>query len=173
MARLVVVGGWIASGKSTVARALGEWLGAPVLGADALRRELAGAGARDAQLPGFSERLYPELLARAGAALAAGGSAVLDGAFRSRRQRAEARALAARYGAAFRFVECRAPRATCRERLSRRGPAEEVRGWLALFEHFLEHEWQPVEELPAQEHLALDTTRPLEETLARLRCWLE
>jgi uncharacterized protein len=169
MLQLVVVGGWIASGKSSVARAAGARLLAPVLEADALRAELEAAGSAEAQLPGFSETLYPELLARAEPLLAAGRSVVLDGTFRARALRAAARELALRHGAAFRFVECRAPRETCRARLAARGDPAEVRGWLSLFDHFVAAEWEPVCELSPREHLVLDTSGDLEETLASLR----
>ena len=164
--RLVAVGGWIASGKSTVARAAAEAIGGELLVADALRARLAAEGTRAAQWPGFSETLYPELLARAEALLATGRSVVLDGTFRTRARRADARALAARRGAGFLFVECRAPRALCRDRLSER---EEARGWLALFDHFVAHEWEPVTELAEAECLVLDTGCALADTLAQLR----
>jgi predicted kinase len=172
MLQLVVVGGWIASGKSSVARAAGAWLRAPVLEADALRAELEAAGCAEARLPGFSETLYPELLARAEPLLAAGRSVVLDGTFRARAQRVAARELALRHGAAFRFVECRAPREICRSRLGARGDPEQVRGWLSLFDHFVASEWEPVRELAPREHRVLDTSRELEESLGALRSWL-
>ncbi len=94
---------------------------------------------------------------------------VLDGTFRSRARRAEARALAARVGAELLFVECRAPRDVCRQRLARRGGGERARGWLALFDHFLAHEWEPPDELSAPVRLVLDTARPLADSLAELR----
>lgn len=156
---LVAVGGLIASGKSSVARRLAAQLGAELLCADEIRADLAERGAPDALLPGFSRRLYPELLARARAVLADGGSVVLDGTFRSRALRAAARNLARECGVPFRFVECRAGHAACRERLRRRERAQGRPGWLALFEHFLEL-WEAVDELPAEEHLMVDTSGP-------------
>ena len=167
--RLVVVGGWIASGKSTAARVVAAATGGELLVADELRAKLATEGAREARLPGFSETLYPELLTRAEALLAAGRSVVLDGTFRTRAWRAAARALATRRGARFLFVECRSPRAACLERLARR---KEASGWVALFEHFVAHEWEPVTELSGAECLVLDTDRLRADTLAQLRSWL-
>jgi hypothetical protein len=118
---LVVVGGWIASGKSTLARAAAEATGAELLVADDLCAQLAVEGAGLARWSGFSDTLYRDLLARAEARLAEGRAVVLDGILRSRAWRAAARALPRRHGAACLFVECRAPLALCRERLSRRG----------------------------------------------------
>ena len=168
--QLVVVGGVIASGKSTVAEALAARLGARLLVADDLRDEIAETGLRpEARLPGFWKELYPRLLRRADRSLARGDSVVLDGTFPSRRLRAEARALARRRGVAFRFVECRADPAVCRARLSRRGGEAEVAGWHELFDHFVSERWEPVDELPPDEHRVVDTTRPPEAALANLR----
>ena len=168
---LVVVGGLIASGKTTIARALAARLGAVRLGADELRREYAEAGDREAQLPGFSDTVYPELLRRAGEQLEAGSCVVLDGTFRSRELRAAARALAARHGVPFRLVECRASPALCRSRLAERG-ADVADGWRALFDHFLEHLWEPVDELPPHEHRSVDTGQPPASVLRSLEDWL-
>jgi len=153
----VAVGGLIASGKSSVARRLAAQLGAELLCADEIREDLFARGARDAFVPGFSRRLYPELLQRARVVLAEGGSVVLDATFRTRELRAAARGLARECRVPFRFVECRAGHAACRERLRQR--AEGRPGWLAIFEHFLGL-WEPVDELPSEEHVVADTSGP-------------
>jgi predicted kinase len=164
--RLVAVGGWIASGKSTAARVVAQALGAELLVADELRAKAANDGNGEARLPGFSENLYPELLARADELLAAGRSVVLDATFRRRTWRAAARELAARRGARFLFVECRSPREACLTRLTRRKNPD---GWVALFDHFVAHEWEPVTELSGTECLVLETDRLKADTLSELR----
>ncbi len=164
--RLVAVGGWIASGKSTAARVVAETIGAELLVADELRAKAASDGNGAARLPGFSDALYPELLARAEELLAAGRSVVLDATFRRRAWRADARALAERRGARFLFVECRSPREACLTRLGRR---KDPGGWVELFDHFVAHEWEPVSELPGAECLVLDTDRLKTDTLSELR----
>jgi predicted kinase len=136
--------------------------------ADEIRGELAESHPDDSLRSGFSETVYAELFAHAEQALAAGRSVVLDGTFRSRRLRAQARAIASRCGASFRFVECRAEPELCRERLRCRANAA---GWLAIFEHFLPL-WEPPDELADDERAVLDTSRtaPLDfvESLLRL-----
>jgi predicted kinase len=164
---LVVVGGLIASGKTTLAARLGEILRARVVSADAVREALYASGKQEAVLPGFSEQLYPELLRRAGAELEAGRTVVLDATFRSRRLRTAARELALDHGAAFRFVECRVDPAVCRERLRRREQEGGERGWIEMFEHFLAL-WEPVDELVAEEHRVVDTSGPLAQSLRSL-----
>lgn len=153
---LIVVGGWMASGKSSLAAALASRIGAKLLCADAVRRELHDAGREDAYVPGFSATLYPELLRRAEEELRAGGRVVVEGSFRARSMRDSARRLAARVGVPFRFVECRVRPEICRARLRRREHETGATGWLQMFEAFLTL-WEPPDELPPEQHIALET----------------
>ena len=153
---LVTVGGWIASGKSTVARARADALAAELFVADEIRADYASGGRREAFAPGFSAVVYKDMLENARGALAGGRPVVLDGTFRSRDLRDEARRLARSSGAAFRFVECRAGEAVCRARLREREAAGSP-GWLAMFDHFLTL-WEAPDEIPADEHEVVDTS---------------
>ena len=171
-AALVVVGGLVASGKSTVARRLAEELGAALLCADELREAFHRAGRTDAYVPGFSLRVYQEIMRRARAELERGRPVVMDGTFRSRRLRTEARAMARERALPFRFVECRAGREVCRARLRQREAESGERGWTELFEHFLPL-WEPVEEIPEPEHVVLDTSGPLQLASTRTLLHLE
>lgn len=153
---LVAVGGLVASGKSTVSRALAAELGAVRIEADELRAGFERAGVREALVPGFSDVVYRSMFEEAEKALADGRRVVLDGTFRSRERRARARELAQRHDAAFRFVECCADENVIRQRL---GEREDPEGWLAMFDHFLPL-WEPVDELPEHELHRLDTSRP-------------
>ncbi len=153
---LVTVAGWIASGKSTVARGLAAHLSAELVVADEIRAEHAAGGQPEAYAPGFSAVVYDELFARARGALDEGHSVVLDATFRDRDLRARARRLAAECGASFRFVECRAGEEVCRARLREREMAG-APGWLAMFEHFLPL-WEDPDEIPAAEREVVDTS---------------
>ncbi len=155
-AALVAVGGLVASGKSTVSRALAERLSAVRIEADEVRAAFERAGEHEAFVPGFSDVVYEQMFADADKALGEGRRVVLDGTFRSRERRAHARELAGRHGAAFRFVECRADEAVIRQRLAER---DDPKGWLAMFEHFLTI-WEPVDELHDDELFRLDTSQP-------------
>jgi aminoglycoside phosphotransferase family enzyme/predicted kinase len=174
---LYAVGGGIASGKSTIAETLGELISAPVVDADRTRKQLAGVGATtplsDAAFAGHyapeqSERVYAELLRRAEVVLRSKRPVVVEASFRDRQQRLLVRGLAERLGVPFLFVECTAPPDVCRQRLAERAKGPSVSdGRSAIFDAFLAS-WQPVEELPADSHLQLDTTGPLPQTLERL-----
>jgi aminoglycoside phosphotransferase family enzyme/predicted kinase len=154
---LVCVGGVIASGKSTVAAAVAGALGAPVVEADRTRKQMLGvapetrlddpawSGAYDLA---FTERVYAEVLRRAGAVLASGRPVVVDASFRSAEQRAAARRMARERGVPIRFVECVAPADVCRARLARRASEGGISdGRLAIFDAFVAR-FAPFTELP-------------------------
>ena len=173
---LVCVGGLIASGKSTVSEALAEELSCPVIDADRTRKHMLGFGDEqrlsEAAWKGAygldtTRRVYAELLRRAAVVLGSGRSVVIDASFRSRRERERARALAQSLGMSFRFVECRAPVDECRRRLALRkgGPSDAT---TEIFDDFVAR-YETVEEIPPSQHVAIDTTRPLDRSLRELR----
>jgi predicted kinase len=77
------------------------------------------------------------------------------------------RSLAREIGIPFAFVECRADAETCRERLRnrKRGVSD---GRLEIFDDFV-RTWEPVTELSAAEHIVVDTTFPIDQTMHVLR----
>jgi predicted kinase len=84
-----------------------------------------------------------------------------------------ARDLAAQHGVPFRFVECRTTPEVCRQRLERREAGSEVSdARLPMFNEFRANFEAPDERAPA-EHLVVDTTQPLEGSLASLRTKLD
>ncbi len=179
---LIAIGGLIASGKSTVAeRASLEW-GLPVVDTDGTRKAMLGvkatrpvhehawAGAYD---PPFTERVYAEVLRKAEQVLISGRGVIIDASFRSRAARAAVRELAARYHVPFRFVECRADESTSRARLAARARGSPVSdGRIEIFDAF-RASFEPVVELPPDDHILLDTTRSLDETIEALRVRLD
>ncbi|HSQ64003.1 MAG TPA: AAA family ATPase [Polyangiaceae bacterium] len=175
---LVAVGGIIASGKSTIAEHVARELSAPIVDADRTRKAMLGVEAtkplderawKGAYDPDFTEKVYAEVLRRAEVVLASGRPVVLDASFRSPTMRAAARALARRYGAPFRFVECRAEVEVCRSRLVTRARERGVSdGRLEVFDAFRQR-FEKVVELSPLEHVVLDTSRPIEDSLRALR----
>lgn len=175
---VVAVGGLIASGKSTVAEQIGTMMSAPVVESDRTRKALLGVTPLEpvhdapwggAYAPEMTERVYTEVLRRGERVLASGRPVVLDASFRSRSMRASARELAERHGVPFFFVEARAPRAVCLERLGRRAEAPSVSdGRREIFDDFARR-WEPVSELAASQHIVIDTVQPVDETTERLR----
>ncbi len=173
---VVAVGGVIASGKSTIAEHIAAEMNAPIIDADRTRKFMLGispeqpvhdaawTGAYD---PAITERVYEEVLRRANVVIDSGRPVVIDASFRSTAMRDAARHLAMMHDVPFRFVECRAPADVCRARLSRRhGGVSDGRA--AIFDDFRAR-FEAVCELPPTEHVVLDTTRSIEESLAALR----
>lgn len=176
---LVVTCGLVASGKTVVARALGEATDMLVLSSDVVRKELAGLMPRERRFEPFgkgiysqrfSDRTYKALLERAREALDAGRSLIIDATFGQRRYRQRARGLARAMGARFLCVECRAEEGVIRQRLEERlwagRDASDARWEIYEAEKQV---FEPVDELPPAEHLVLDCGRPIAECVAEVR----
>ena len=175
--RLIAVGGLIASGKTTLARALGDRFDVPVISSDETRKQLLGVapttplvhGAwQAAYSPEHNREVYAEVLRRARAVLASGRSVIVDASFRSRADRVAARRMSLGQSAGFQFVECRVPEHVARGRLAERarGPSTSD-GRAEIYDDFALH-YEAVTELEPGEHLRLDTTLELSESLAAL-----
>ena len=181
---VVAVGGLIASGKSTVAQRIGKELNAPIVDSDRTRKFLLGVHPEDpihvpawqgAYAPEATEAVYAELLRRAAVVLESGRPVILDASFSRRRHREAAHRLAADHGAPFRFVECRAKRATLEERLRHRSLRPAVTdGRLEILDDFAAR-WESVDELAGHDVQVLDTSQPLDANIdllgKRLETW--
>lgn len=127
--RVLLVGGGPASGKTTLARALGEQLGAAVLSSDEVRKDLARVDrtehhdfALDSGIysPEFTVKTYDELLRRSELLLASGESVVIDATWARDEERKLAADLAEKSGAQLIPIECSVPLAIAQERIVRR-----------------------------------------------------
>lgn len=174
---LYVTFGMIASGKSTLARALADRRGLAVVSADEVRKQLLGlaptearreqpfAGAYDEAM---TERVYDEMLARAGQVLASGRGVVLDASFRARSQRARASALAVQSGVEVVFVECHVERALALQRLAERARGPHVSdGRAEIYDSFAAR-FEPADELRPEQLIRLHTADSAEAALDRL-----
>jgi aminoglycoside phosphotransferase family enzyme/predicted kinase len=122
---VIVVGGLVASGKSTLSAALGHELAAPVVSSDRTRKAAAGLaatdrGGADLYTPEAIARNYGNVLERAQRVLESGRGVILDATFLERRWREAAAALAREASARFVYVEAWADRAVLRARLAAR-----------------------------------------------------
>lgn len=126
---LLLVGGLMGVGKSTLARRLAKDLGWMVLSSDATRKQLAGiAPAQPQDAPygqgiytqDWSEKTYRAMLERAEEVLATGRSVILDASFGRRSDRQATARLAATMHAQAWFVECACPREVALIRLANR-----------------------------------------------------
>jgi len=178
----VLVSGLVGTGKSTLSRALAKRIGAVRLEADRVRgtllesveTESGGSESRwrrDLSV-GFEDQVYADLLRRAGEALAAGRPVVLDACFPRRSQREAARALAARRGLPFLFVECILPEDKLHKRLAERDRAVGQPAWEEIYRQLASH-FEARDHLDEAERITVQSDGPTEPALeiieARLR----
>lgn len=166
---VLVVCGAAATGKTVLARAIGELSGLTHLSSDVVRKELAGLAPQErAPAERYTDeaslRTYRELGIRAAALV--GGGAVIDATFRRRSHRT---AFAEAFGGSALFVECRAPASVVAERArSREADPTRVSDATAAIAAAQRTEFEPLDEVPAARHLLLRTDRPIEELTLEL-----
>ncbi|MGA7579305.1 MAG: AAA family ATPase [Desulfobaccales bacterium] len=182
MAGLVVIFGLMGAGKSTLARALGQARGWPVIESDRVRKALAGLAPGDRAetdfgqgiyAEDFSARTYAEMLRLAAAHLAEGSGVILDGSFKRAGNRERARQLAREHRAPAIFVYCACPPEEARRRLGirRTDPQAVSDGRVDLFEAQARDFDPPGPE--DQPLLRLDTQRQPALLLEELRKFME
>jgi len=175
---LFITCGLIGTGKSTIARALSEAVGWERLTSDVLRKELAHLSPREHHherfhlglySPDFSSKTYQAIFERARNILDAGNSLIIDASFKKRTDRQQAWTLALQSQADFLLIECQTPEAEVQRRLARRAsdPDEPSDGRWELFVAQKE-DFEKVEELGPDFHLALRTEGSVEECLGAI-----
>jgi len=168
---LVAVGGVIASGKSTLATALGREMAAAVIESDRTRKQMVGLSPtepiRDAvwqgtYAPEMTQRVYAEILRRAELVLASGRPVILDASFRSRASREKLRDLAAKCQVPLKMIQARCPKELSRQRLEKRAAETGISdGRVEIFDDFFAS-FEPMVELKSSELLVVDTDRPVD-----------
>jgi aminoglycoside phosphotransferase family enzyme/predicted kinase len=177
---LLLVGGLMGTGKSSLALALQQELDWAYFSSDIVRKYLAGVDPVQPQMEDFGQGLYSAewteltyetLCAEAGACLAASRSVLIDATFLRRAHRVAMAREAALHGAHAVFVECRCPPDVVLERLQRRaehnlvagkGASLASDGYFELYETHKRH-WEAFfpEEESGMQHIVIDTTAPL------------
>jgi predicted kinase len=129
---LLLIGGLMGTGKSTLASALSADLGWKLVASDVTRKRLAGATVTEPHADAFgagiystrwTKQTYSALLAEAAPILADARSIIVDASFSKRADRRAATALAIGAGARPILVECRCAREVALGRLARRWQA--------------------------------------------------
>ncbi len=176
--RLIVTCGLTGTGKSTLARKLGERCAVQVVSSDNVRKEMLGidpherhydAFGHGVYAPSITDRTYTAMAARAESLLMVGHSVILDGCFGKREQRGVVRELSRRLRVPFMLLECRAPEELIQRRLNgREGKGKSVSdGRWEIYQKQLQIFEQPTE-IPENERLVLDRSRPAEELIEEL-----
>jgi predicted kinase len=167
---LVVVSGYTGSGKSTIATAVADSMGATVVSFDWLMSALRSVPDVWAvtELPVERQRSVGWLLLGrvAEQQLRRGASCVLDLVARTPAI-ASWRELAEQYGARFTVIECHC--SDVEQHLSRvSGRRRDIPGWYELSPDDVTRSRENYEPLPADDKITIDTVDPLEESLNRV-----
>ena len=171
-AMLIITCGLTATGKSYLARRLGELAGMDVVASDVVRKALAGLGPSERRFEPFragiyssefTGRTYEALLAEGRDRLRRGRSVILDASFLRREQRRAAARLAAEEGAQFACLLFQASDDAVRGRLARRlregGDPSDARWEIYVAQ---KHSFQRPGELPPDRLVTVEGERPLE-----------
>jgi len=116
----------VGTGKSTLANALADALGAELLQTDVLRTELLGENGNEARYgegrysPELRGSVYGELFRRTRRLLSERLSVVLDGTFLTAHSRSDATSLAEQLGAVPLIVDCECPAEIAKQRIAQR-----------------------------------------------------
>lgn len=181
--RLVVIFGVIASGKTTLARSLGQSLGWPSIHSDQVRKSLAGIPATQRvavpfgeglYAPAMSGRTYDEMFRQATEHLRAGRSVILDGSFMRAADRQRARKVAAECGAAIFYILCSCSEEETRRRLAHRaGNREAVSDGREDILTEQQKRFEPIDDLDGVPVLQVATDRPADAVLAEVLAFLQ
>ncbi len=171
---MIVVGGLMGTGKSTLASALSRATGADLLQTDAIRLETLGRSGAPAEYakgnyrPDLRHEIYVALIDRAANSIDWGRSVVLDGTFLTASQREQATVVARQRRAPLLFVGCQAPKDVVRRRIAKRSAGGQglSEGRADLFES----QAQEVEEFADSLNVVrVDTTTAIEHQLEKVR----
>ena len=171
---LLIVCGLTGSGKSMLARELGERLGMPVINSDALRKSLmTEPGAQRVGFntgiysPWVTEKTYAKIAHRAEKEILNGTGAILDATFRAKVERERILRLARKHHIPCLVIRCFASAETTKRRLERRNTegADVSDGrWEIYLRQVATAE--PMDEVPPADRLELNTEQPADQ-LAR------
>jgi predicted kinase len=177
-AAVIVVCGAAGTGKSTLARALGERLGLEVISSDVVRKRLAGVSPTARMRASYGAGIYTEeitrrtyeaLIAEARKRLAEGRAIILDATFRHPAERRPVVEMATHMGARLLFVECRADDAEVLRRLHKRArqPGEVSDATSDVYVRQRE-DFVPVDEIPERSRFVADPSRHPQETAVEI-----
>lgn len=165
------------SGKSTLAAGLADLLAIERYNSDRVRKSMhglaplahAGSPADEGIYTGENTRkVYDKLYAMARKAICEGCSLILDATYGALSYRDKLRNLADDCGARILFAECRAGDDELRRRLGQRETTPSVSDARPVLFATLQSRFEPITEIPADQHVALDTTKAEEQCLRDL-----
>lgn len=176
--KLILICGYIGTGKSSFARKFSEKTGIEIISSDVVRKEIAGISTREHRYedfrsgiysPEFSRKTYDEMLKRAKEYLAKGKSVILDATFSKKKGRLVAKDIAKGEGAVFLCIEVTCPEELIRSRMDKRmidGSDVSDGRWEIFPEH--KSSFEEINEFSDDEHFIVDTSEDVEAELEKI-----
>jgi predicted kinase len=164
-----MVCGLTGSGKSILARELGERLDVPVISSDAVRKTLANKPGKhivayEAGIysPAMTREVYGQLARAAEKSVKEGVGAIVDATFIEKSNRERIARIAAKYALPLFVIQCHASEGITKTRLAQRA-AEGKDLSDGRWEIYVKQKaaWQPMDEVAEANRLALDTEPPV------------
>jgi aminoglycoside phosphotransferase family enzyme/predicted kinase len=175
---VIAVGGLSGTGKSTLAKAVADALGANLLRTDVVRQEVFGAGTHAAQTDSgiysreSRELVYDELFRQATALHAENISVVLDGTFSSLSTLVKAQEVASQPQSLFLAIECVCRSEVAHQRISQRQSAgrdaSDARPEIHDFQRKQWEDW-PVDSPQVRIDTELPLNKQVEQVIAALK----
>jgi aminoglycoside phosphotransferase family enzyme/predicted kinase len=174
---LFITTGLVGTGKTALAQALAKRLGLMVISSDVTRKQLAGIPVTERRFekldtgiysPEFSRKTYDKMFSEAKAILSDGGSVILDASFVKARERLKAKGLASDIGADFIIIECTLDEESIKQRLAQRLEQGSISDGRWEIYKPQKRQFQPVIEVPPKNHVIIDTSLPIEETVKQV-----
>jgi len=175
---LIIVCGYVGSGKSTVARELSRLTGFEVISSDVVRKMLAGIPvsehryedfSRGIYSPVYTEKTYSRLIEEGKKRLKEGKSVILDATFSKKWQRRAAREAALGEGAKFLCVETVCPDDIIKKRLInrvRKGESVSDGRWEIFQRH--KESFENIDEFSPDEYVIVKTDSKLKYELDKI-----
>lgn len=172
---LFITVGLVGTGKTTIAKALADKLKLEYISSDITRKRLAGIPETEhfyggfnegIYSPEFSDRVYDKIYKQARINLREGNSIIVDASFIKRREREYYKGLAEVFKADFKVIECRLNEVLVKERLANRRETPSDGRWDTYLEQ--KKVFEPVVDIPAEQHIVVDTLKPTDENVERI-----
>jgi len=170
--------GGVGTGKSTLAKHIGQKMGIKRVSSDRIRKTL-GNVPLNKRVPSeerdqlyskeMSERTYNKLLDKMEKEITDGKPIVIDATFSNQASRSKVLERLEKYDVSILFVEVEAPESVVKERLRQRDIEQNIISDARVEDfHMLKERYNAPDEIEAQQKISISTNQPLEETIYEL-----
>lgn len=171
---LLIIGGLVGTGKTTVAQALSQSLGFTAISSDITRKKLVGIVPTEHRFEefrggiysaDFSQKTYDEIQAQAKKFLSQRNSVIIDASFKKKEERVRAKSLAEEMNANFMVIECILDEKNIKSRLERRLKESSISD--GRWEIYLsqKQDFDKIMEFQPENHIIVDTSQPVSNIL--------